>query len=300
MDETCARELIALNNFFYRAHAASFSATRGAAWMGWERIARILEEHLDEDNRAARMTCRTAGPSLPAPLRVLDIACGNMRFARFLASALPKMRIAYHGIDSCAPLAQTAEAVGTTLPADADTTLAITFHEADILEQLLAQQAAAAEQDAAGGPAAPAEPTLPAGDLVVCFGFMHHVPGFELRAALLRALLELARPGGTIAISFWQFMDSERLAAKARHADALAATNRPPWPGFDPAALEPGDHFLGWQDDAGPLRFCHHASEAELDRLVAALPADKAEECARFSADGKSGRLNRYLVLRRR
>lgn len=301
MDQILVRQLIALNNRFYRTHAASFSATRGTAWMGWEHIVRIMEGQPPERARAAHAACEVAEPAPPAPLRVLDIACGNMRFARFLAGALPRGRIAYHGIDSCAPLAQTAEVVDTAPSADAATQLTIAFHEVDILEHLLAKRAAATERGGAMRPTVvPAEPALPAGDLVVCFGFLHHVPGFELRVALLRALLALARPGGLIAVSFWQFMDDERLAAKTRRADTLAATSRPPWPSFDPAELEPGDHFLGWQDEDGAIRFCHHTDEAELDRLVASVPAGHAEECARFSADGRSGELNRYLVLRKR
>lgn len=278
MDQAVARKLIALNNRFYRSHAASFSATRSAPWTGWEKVARLVE--------AARGgTGGTGGAvAFPAPLHVLDVACGNMRLARFLAQALPQAHIAYHGIDRCAPLAQTAETP------DATDRLSVTFHEADILERLLAPGTRTLS---------PAGRGLPAAELVACFGFMHHVPGEAMRAALLRELVAHAAPGGIVAVSFWRFMDDARLAGKAAVSDhgAVAA---PPWEGYDPVDLEMGDHFLGWQDEGGALRFCHHTDEAELDRLVASVPAGHAEECARFSADGRSGELNRYLVLRKR
>lgn len=275
MDQAVARKLIALNNRFYRSHAASFSATRSNPWTGWEKVARLVEAARGKTGGAA---------TFPTSLHVLDVACGNMRLARFLAQALSQERIAYHGIDRCAPLAQSAETP------DATDRLSIAFHEADILERLLAPGTRTLS---------PTGRELPAGELVACFGFMHHVPGEALRAALLRELVAQAAPGGIVAVSFWRFMDDARLAGKAAVSDhgAVAA---PPWEGYDPVDLEVGDHFLGWQDEGGALRFCHHTDEAELDRLVASVPARHAEECARFSADGRSGELNRYLVLRKR
>ena len=275
MDQAVARKLIALNNRFYRSHAASFSATRSTPWTGWEKVARLVKAARGKTGGAA---------AFPTSLHVLDVACGNMRLARFLAQALPQERIAYHGIDRCAPLAQFAETP------DATDRLSIAFHEADILERLLAPGTRALS---------PTGRELPAGELVACFGFMHHVPGEALRAALLRELVAQAAPGGIVAVSFWRFMDDARLAGKAAVSDhgAVAA---PPREGYDPVDLEVGDHFLGWQDEGGALRFCHHTDEAELDRLVASVPARHAEECARFSADGRSGELNRYLVLRKR
>ena len=271
MDQAVARKLIALNNRFYRSHAASFSATRSTPWTGWKKVARLVEAARGKTGGAA---------AFPTSLHVLDVACGNMRLARFLAQALSQERIAYHGIDRCAPLAQSAETP------DATDRLSIAFHEADILERLLAPGTRTLS---------PTGRELPFGELVACFGFMHHVPG----EALLRELVAHAAPGGIVAVSFWRFMDDARLAGKAAVSDhgAVAA---PPWEGYDPVDLEMGDHFLGWQDEGGALRFCHHTDEAELDRLVASVPARHAEECARFSADGRSGELNRYLVLRKR
>lgn len=70
-------------------------------------------------------------------------------------------------------------------------------------------------------------------------------------------------------------------------------------------------------------RFCHHTTDDEIDRLLAdaapfpmaadtpaspptihaagtaPLPAPSFREVAQFSADGKQGNLNRYVVLRR-
>ena len=134
---------------------------------------------------------------------------------------------------------------------------------------------------------------IPACDLSCCFGFMHHVPSKDLRLAVIRTLIASTAPGGTVVLSFWRFMDDERLAAKAR-----AATERARATGTAPV-LDGNDYLLGWQDDASALRYCHHFTEDEISELAAGV-AGCAQETERFSADGKSGALNRYLVLTRR
>ena len=261
MDTATARALIELDTAFYRAHAESFSATRQAPWQGWRQVAGLLRDR-----------ARTAGA-----LSVLDLACGNLRFERFLSAELAGCTLAFHAVDNCPELVDA--------PASER---AVRLHTVDILGELLAGN------DPLAG--------IPRGDVAVCFGFMHHVPGFELRRAVLDALLAHTEPGGVVAISFWQFMHDERLARKARatteaHAPELPGGPSPTVPGG--AALEAGDYLLPWQDSEHALRYCHHFDDAEIDRLVATLPAGAAREVARFSADGRSGDLNRYLILER-
>ena len=67
-----ASSLIQLNNTFYREHSASFSDTRQAPWPGWVRTMDIALEQLDV-------------ATIEHPVRVFDLACGNMRFENFAA-----------------------------------------------------------------------------------------------------------------------------------------------------------------------------------------------------------------------
>ncbi|WP_102371475.1 class I SAM-dependent methyltransferase [Enorma phocaeensis] len=261
MDTATARALIELDTAFYRAHAESFSATRQAPWQGWRQVAELL---------------RPRGAAAGA-LSVLDLACGNLRFERFLTAELAGRTLTFHAVDNCPALM---DALGKES--------AVRLHTVDILDELLAGN------DPLAG--------IPRCDTAVCFGFMHHVPGFELRRAVLDALLAHTEPGGVVAISFWQFMQDERLACKARatteaHAAELPGGSGPTVPGG--AALETGDYLLPWQNSEHALRYCHHFEDAEIDQLVASLPAGIVREAARFSADGRSGNLNRYLVLER-
>lgn len=229
MDEATARELTAMTNAFYQQVAASFSATRQSAWQGWERVVEtaVLDGCTEVD--------------------VLDAACGNLRFERFLAERVPTVRAWV--VDNCEDLRGDAPCVTH-------------YQHVDLATR-------------------PDDIDAPPCDLAVCFGFMHHLPLVGQRADLLRVLVDHTRPGGHVAISFWQFAKDPRLRAKATPVEGG----------------EPGDYVLGWQGRADVRRYCHSFSEAEVDALADSV-RPRAIECARFSADGKSGSLNRYLVLR--
>lgn len=252
MNAQLARRLIACNNEFYRRHAASFSATRREPWQGWAHIA-----------EAAQALAEPSGP-----LRVLDVACGNLRFERFLAKRMPAVELSYLAVDSTPELAD-----------DASTPRGVRTRTVDVLEALLDGH----------DPLDGAETF----DLTACFGFLHHVPGKELRHALLGTLVRHTRAGGVIALSLWQFMDDPRLARKAEAAEEAMREQ-----GFPVNELDAHDHLLGWQDSIQPVRYCHHFSEAEVDALSAHLSHLGAHEIDRFSADGRSGTLNRYLICR--
>lgn len=265
MELETARALIALNTAFYRKNAQGFAATRSNPWPGWERVASLLKDSL-EPGRAAS---------------ILDLACGTMRFERFLAHALPDRHLSFYAVDNCATLATEDEPPVHT-----------TFYDTDILGTLAERPPKAPEIASPN-----ALDALPPCDLSCCFGFMHHVPGLELRAHVMRFLAEHTRPGGLVALSFWQFMNDERLARKASQAEQ-AAREHPENLEFAVNALEEGDHLLGWQE-SGSFRYCHHFTEEEIDRLVAMLPDGMVRELARYSDDGKSRELNRYVVLKR-
>ena len=241
MDLQTARRLNDLNTAFYAHAYASFDATRQAPWPGWERV---------------RDAMRTQGiPQEGHGLRVLDLACGNLRFARFLAGDYPRLRV--WGVDNCAPLALANAPSGAC---------DVRIQDLDIAGTLLDGHDLTSKIEA------------PPCDLSVCFGFLHHVAMPSHRLQVVRALVQHTRPGGLVAMSLWQLERSPRILAKAQPLG------------------EAGDYLLGWQNDPDAQRYCHSFSEDEVDELAAA--SGQAAEIARYSADGKSGDLNRYLVLR--
>ena len=286
MDATTIDFLRQVNNDFYARCAPSFSASRNAPWVGWRSCLEAAQDcgavrlcdgpdvHLYD-----RATAQPGAIRKGAPVRVLDVACGNMRFAAFLREELRGRHIDYFAVDDCAGLVP-------HLPEDEG--FSTCFQNLDIIGELAVGVGLARAIDA--------EPC----DLVGCFGFFHHVPSFELRVRLIDALLRKTASGGVVCASFWQFMGDEKFVKKAEAWNSNARGELAS-AGLDVSQLETGDYFLGWQNEPGLWRYCHHFEELEIDALVAAACEEgKAREVARFSADGKSSAMNRYVVLQKR
>lgn len=257
-EEVLALRLCALTGEFYRANAESFSQTRQSPWQGWVRLLEVM------DARAAEREL----------LRMLDVACGNLRFERYLADALPGRMLSGWAVDNCEPLVEAGER------SEFGPLSRIAFQNLDVIERL-----------SGGRLWESLEAPDASRDLAVSFGFMHHVPLERWRVELLRTLIAKVRPGGFVAVSFWRFLNSDKLARKAQETTIRARAE------LGIPELSPNDYLLGWQDTQGLYRYCHHFDELEIERLLAAV-ADSAELVSRFEADGKTGNLNEYVVLR--
>ena len=77
-----------LNATFYHENSESFDRTRQSAWPGWERVVKELKSNDDLD-----------------VFRLLDVACGNMRFEKYLLECLPDIKLQAICVDSCDELA---------------------------------------------------------------------------------------------------------------------------------------------------------------------------------------------------
>lgn len=275
MDTKFAQMLCQLNNDFYRDQAVSFSDTRHAKWPGWERCLKAVSSvFLDQSNSV-----------------VLDVACGNLRFEKFLASQLLERHIQVWALDSCdellpqtcaGTLVEKVNADGADAPDATDVHLQINYLHCDVMEAI--------------GSSKVFTYGIPQADISVSFGFMHHVPLPEWRVQLLNSLIEATKPGGFVCVSFWEFLADEGLAAKAykTHERALAELG-PVW-GFSSADFNDGDFLLGWRNTPGAYRYCHSFSTSEVDALIATV-SHRAECVARFRADGRTETLNEYIVL---
>lgn len=312
MNRETVRALCQLNTEFYERNAASFSQTRTAPWEGWRRC--MAACGFDDSDGAALdqpANAQTADS-------VLDIACGNLRFETFLANTYPHIDWSFFAVDNCEPLVASGQE---------DVAKKVHFTCEDIVSNLLDGLPAA---EPANVPALAAATPF---DLVVSFGFLHHIPSFDLRQRFLLEALSQVKPGGYLVVSFWQFLNDPAKRAKIEqtHAEALAffesdaetrANDRDALdrgannarsgspnsgdptlgdrksPVLDPSSLEPNDYFLGWKNEPGNYRYCHHFSKEEIDRIITTL-APHATVIESFSADGKPGNLNRYVVFKR-
>lgn len=247
MDLETQRALTQLVREFYDATADVFDATRDHAWPGWRQIAEFV--------RARFAPSRS--------LRVLDVGCGNGRFATFLRGEFPD-RVGYVGVDACERLLARARAA---VP-DAH------LERRDCVLGVLSSELAGCDGF----------------DLVAAFGLLHHVPGSERRARKIAELAALVAPGGALALAFFRFGERERFAA--RRLDWSRA------PAIDVAQLEAGDALLGF-GEGDAVRYCHAWSDDEIANAIAPLAGLGFELGLDFQADGRSGDLNRYVVLAR-
>lgn len=191
---------------------------------------------------------------------ILDLGCGNGELARELMRR--GHRGPYTGLDFSLPLLEVARHGWEDAPA--------TFVRADL---------------AVGG--WEKRVALPSGrpyDLVVAFAVLHHVPGRDLRAAILEKVRHLLRPEGRFVHSEWQFMESDKLKGRIQLWEEA---------GFSPQEVDADDYLLDWRSGGRGLRYVHHFDEAELEALAAATGFRVREG---FRSDGANVRLGLYQV----
>jgi SAM-dependent methyltransferase len=92
-------------------------------------------------------------------------------------------------------------------------------------------------------------------DLVCCFAALHHLPGRSARREFLGRIPAVLAPGGTWALSVWQFLHLERF--RRRIVDWAEAE-------IDPDRVEAGDLLLDWRRGPRAIRYVHHYDPAEL------------------------------------
>ncbi len=244
MDEVTAQRLNAINRAFYEATADEFDASRAEAWAGWRRLLPVLR------------------PLTLAPLRVLDVGCGNGRFGVFLAEAL-RCRLSYHGVDSSAALLERARAALT-----ARENVSAAFSQVDLLDSPHFEEVY---------------------NLIVLIAVLHHIPGRARRADLVRMLADRVQSSGLLIFTSWRFYEFPRFQRRLLPWDADLAER-----------VEPGDYLLDWRRgrhaDLPALRYCHAIDDEEEAALIS---ASGLRPIMAFRADGEGDRANSYIVLRK-
>jgi SAM-dependent methyltransferase len=199
---------------------------------------------------------------LPSPpISVLDVGCGNGRFGTFLAKHI-EGQIHYHGVDNSIVFLEKAKMALANIPS-----LQATLEERDIIDQPL---------------------TMGEYDLVAAFGVIHHIPGGDNRRTFVRQLAERISTNGLLVYAEWRFYEFERFQAR---------TVPPP----EGISLEAGDYLINWGNSVAqqndPLRYYHYVDDAESVELIAATGL---ELIATYRADGRTGNMNNYIILKKR
>ncbi len=249
MESATRRLLLALNRDFYATVAEPFNVTR-LAWLSGTLT--LLE--------------RLPHGSPERPVTIVDIGCGNGRFACMLDHRA--IQAIYTGVDANAQLLAAAR---TNTAGLGQTRLR--FVQVDISQSGWTQRL-----------------DVPSGgfDVVVCLATLQHMPGYALRLQVMRDLAGLTATDGLLGVSAWQFLTSDRFVTKQIDWCEI---------GLAANAVEPGDALLPWRQGRYAVRYVHQVDAAEMARLADAAGLDVVEM---FRADGKEGNLNLYAVLRHR
>lgn len=261
MELKTQNRLLTLNRRFYEQVAHHFDATR----RGWTPGLWAILPYF-----------RTTGKER---LSVLDVGCGNGRFARLLEEA--GVVASYTGVDGNGSLLRIAQEAAANL-AGVD----CQFFQVELANPDWASVLAAvsrAENRHAHATTGSIE--FPKYTVVLCTATVQHLPGYALRLRLMRDLQRLS--SDYVILSFWQFLSSDRFRSKLVDPGTV---------GISLTELEPGDALLPWRQGIESIRYVHQVDDAELRQLAADAGLTVLHT---FRADGKESDLNLYAILGR-
>lgn len=247
MKSTTIQRLNTINRDFYKNISQEFSDSRNYFWEGWEKILPLLKK---------------------PPETILDVGCGNGRFADFLIKK-NFSDFFYCGIDNNDQLLKIAKEKLAQKKNHTD------FSKIDIVFDLLQNTFKKNIQKKNF-------------DLVVLFGVIHHIPSYTLRKQLLQDLIDSLSTHGTLVVTFWQFKNDERFQNKNIDIQKFQLREND---------LERNDFILDWQRGKEAFRYFHHADDVEQKKLFSELAGAKLID--EFYADGKTDDLNKYLILQK-
>lgn len=200
---------------------------------------------------------------IPLDQRILDLGCGNGQL--WLALAARGHSGSYIGLDNNSFFIQEAAEV-----ASLDSRQAYGAHSPQFIQADLSTKDW--ETIVPGPPF----------DHILCFAYLHHLPGNFLINQFLGQVRRLLKPTGHFTFSVWQFLNSARLSARIQDWATV---------GLAEDQVDPGDCLLDWRYGGQGFRYVHHFNEAEL--------INYAESCGfrisdSFLSDGKGNNLSLY------
>ncbi len=251
MKQTTALKLIELTTTFYQTVADSFDQTRQMGWSGWQQLIPFFTD----------TNCT-----------ILDVGCGNGRFAQFLATKTAA-DFSYTGIDSNTSLLEKAVESLKNIPRiKSQNTIQL-----DLLANLISKQSSISNiiSDKKYSH-------------ICVFGLLHHIPDQENVENFITDIAQLLKPNGHLILSFWQPLNHpERFLHKQLSTSEF---------NIEKSELAENDLLLGWQTNTKVARYCHSFTNAEIKQILSKL-SSRLTLINSFQADGKSGDLNQYLVL---
>lgn len=261
MKTSVIRKLNQLNHDFYQKISTEFDQSRHFYWPGWYQLLPYLET----------INTNSSG------FKVLDLGCGNGRFAEFLVDEAKPTTLTYTGVDTNDQLLAITKQKLDRLQVNHS------VFALDLVESLLnfSLRTKFAPQSY---------------DLISLLGVIHHIPSQDLRRELLETVVSLLKEGGLLLLAAWQFADFPRFIHKVVPPEDMLQRLE-----IDQSEIEPNDYFLTWERGQHAVRYCHHTTPSEVHTLLAPLLKQQAIEILKeYRADGKEQAANAYFIIRKK
>ena len=252
MKSSTINKLNLLNFRFYDKVGMEFDQSRQQFWKGWEQALPELAKVLNSSQT----------------VKILDLACGNARFGRFIDEHFSDKPIEYLGVDVQPVLLSLSEKSLKT------TNLTFNLKEVDIIQSLLDDTLINQIEDKF--------------DLIMVFGLLHHIPSEDLRKKFMNKIGLLLNKNGLAVVTSWQFGKMKRFTD--RYIDPTSL-------GIDSNELEANDYILDWNRGEVAYRYSHFADEVELRSLASGFTNTKIIKT--YYADGRTDNLNCYIILKK-
>jgi tRNA (uracil-5-)-methyltransferase TRM9 len=284
MTQSTIDKLNKINQDFYFRISKYWNNSEDSAWYGWRTLIQILVEQFGDKKEVS----------------ILDLGCGNARFATFMANNFPDIKINYTGIDTDPQFLENGserkkdsfgefKLIQADLIKDNWETIVNQKMESNVI--LNSFQNTPAIQDKID-----INNKTQKFDLVVLFGILHHIPSFEARQNLLNQASQLLKLNGTLIFTGWRFADKERLKKRILDPQKLFYQYALNFFGIEQNQLEENDYLLDWVKYEYSIRYAHYISDAEAEDMAKLA---KLQITTHFVDDSLQRDQNNYWICKK-
>ncbi len=264
MSQTVFDKINKINENFYSQEffGEEFSRTRNYYWQGWQE----LYTKFNLINLLGK--------------NILDVGCGNGRFASFLEEILSKefynkTLLNYLGIDFSNSLLK--EAI---LKNKQNKYIVSEYKNGDLLNFDIWKKEKIGKKF----------------DLITVFGVMHHLIGKKNRLQFLINCCDNLKKNGYLIITFWDFYN-RKIEIDKQGLD-IFRKNFFKKMEILPNQLEKNDYLLGWKNNVNQFRYCHYYTKKEIHNLF--VNSQLILKSSFESDFDKKGDKNYYCILQKK